>query len=84
LSLPFILVEVYPPRFFPVEIALLVYSLPVLGYSVFVAVTIWRAATKYQGPILWARLAKLSVFMGVLRTVVEIGRAVEEVVKTAR
>lgn len=83
LSLPFIFVEAYPPQF-PVEIALFVYSLPVLGYSVFVVVAIWRAATKYQGSVWWARLAKLSVFVGVLRGVSEIGRAVEEVVRTVR
>jgi len=35
-------------------------------------ISIWNAANKYEGSLTWANLAKTSVILGVLRTVVEV------------
>jgi hypothetical protein len=38
-----------------------------LAVCVFIAVAIWRSATKYEGPRGWAWLAKFTVIVGLLR-----------------
>jgi hypothetical protein len=39
-----------------------------LIYLVFIAVAIWRSATRYSGRKLWGDLARLSVTLGLIRT----------------
>jgi len=41
-------------------------------YSLIVAVGIWRASDKYQGPKVWAVLAKIAVIIGILRLLVDL------------
>jgi|GEM_PF-3242523 len=41
-------------------------------WSVTAWISIWNAANKYEGSLTWANLAKTSVILGVLRTVVEV------------
>lgn len=42
------------------------------AYFIFVFIGIWRASNKYQGNKSWARLAKLSVVLGAIVTVVPV------------
>lgn len=50
----------------------IVLYLLLLAYAVVCCFGIWRSATKYQGPKLWAMLAKISVVLGVLSTLHDI------------
>lgn len=43
----------------------------VFVYWLFIAVAIWRSATKYTGPKAWAVLAKFAVVVGVARMLAE-------------
>lgn len=41
-------------------------------YGVFIAVTIWRSAGKYQGPMIWVVLARVMVVLSILRTLLNL------------
>ena len=75
LNVPLIVAEEYSVDSPAGTLAVFGYSLIVLAYSVFVAVAIWRAATRHEGSRLWAGLAKVVVILGLARFVVEIAKA---------
>jgi hypothetical protein len=39
-----------------------------LAYYAFLVVAIWRSSEKYRGPKVWGMLARVSVMLGVIRT----------------
>jgi hypothetical protein len=43
-----------------------------LVYSVFVMVAIWRSAGRYAGNRIWADLARVSIALGLIRTVADL------------
>jgi len=47
-------------------IVMLVYT----AYEIPVIIGVWRAAKKYQGPKIWAELAKIAVVLGAIMLVV--------------
>lgn len=48
-----------------------------LVWGVFCLIAIWRSASKYQGSILWKRLAQIAVILGWLRTAGEAAKTIE-------
>jgi hypothetical protein len=46
-------------------------ALGALVYAVFISVAIWRSAGRYDGPSLWAHLARVAIAFGILRAVAE-------------
>ena len=40
-----------------------------LYWTIFVSISIWQAATKYQGRSTWSLLAKIAVVLGLLKTI---------------
>ena len=50
-------------------IGLSIYFLFWIAYLVFISVSIWRSANKYQGNQWWARFAQASVIIGVFKTI---------------
>jgi len=44
----------------------IIFTIAVVVYQVFVLVGIWNAANKYQGPTIWAVLAKIAVVLGAI------------------
>ena len=47
-------------------IAALLFGIIFVIYQIFIVVSIWRSANNYQGPSVWATLAKAGVIFGVL------------------
>ena len=48
-----------------------------LAYSIFMLVAIWRSANKYQGPALWAALARIAVSLSILMIIANIWLGIE-------
>lgn len=61
-----------PKAYAPVTAGL---SASILGYSAFIAIAIWRSASKYRGPAAWRWLAKGSVLFVALQVIVGFGIA---------
>lgn len=51
----------------PGLIIMLVFSLFVLAYTIFIWIAIWRSAHKYQGPRGWAILARVAVIISIIK-----------------
>lgn len=49
-----------------------VFLLGVLVYAILVNMGVWRAANKYQGPKVWANLAKFFVFIAAVRLTITV------------
>ena len=50
----------------------LVFVVFAFGYFIYAVVSVWRSSNKYEGAKVWAVLAKLSVILGILRTIVDV------------
>lgn len=55
-----------------VSLPLFVLGILSILYTLFIAVGIWRSASKYQGNKVWAVLAKIMVVFSILRTVLNV------------
>ena len=51
------------------------YAIFVLAYTVFVSVAIWRSAGRYEGPAIWAVLARIMVVIGLIQAAFQIAAA---------
>ena len=57
--------------YWEVDLAIFLYFLLVITYTVFVYVGIWRSANNYNGEKVWAALAKVMIILGLI---IEFGR----------
>ena len=51
------------------------YAIFTLAYIVFISVAIWRSAGRYEGPAIWAVLARIMVVIGLIQTAFQIAAA---------
>lgn len=72
LSLPYLVQQAYlSGSLFYVIVYYLLVVLATCYYFVIV-IAVWRSATRYQGREIWSILARISVFLGLIRSIPEI------------
>ncbi len=77
LRIPLLIWEEYPPTSPVLAGVVLAYFVMIVVYTVFIAVAIWRAATKYKGSSWWwSGLAKIAVVAGVVSMMGELAKAI--------
>lgn len=79
LKIPLIIVEEFPlPPSALADAFLFLYTVFAFLYWAFMSVALWRSSSKYGGSFWWAGLARLFVVLGVLKTLVEVGKAFKD------
>ncbi len=51
------------------------YAIFVLAYTVFISVAIWRSAGRFEGPPIWAVLARVMAVIGLIQAASQIAAA---------